>query len=272
MTTLTQHGQTLGMFNGSSAGNPPQHLSGVSSRDRALVKQALTSPGLALAISLWSGDMSWMQGDCSAYGYCDLSSTTAIFSQFSVNGAKPSPPSPTPGPSPSPTPSSCPGGDLATCISQCPTAHFQSCVAECIADCPNVEAATDDVSLPHLALSTHGDVVEVERVHPASLSNLSAVNGGCYEGTLAACVAHCPTPPVPCGVCHYRNGARSTDPLICRHDDQPGGPHVCYPVPKDFGVPCDSDMTLCTQNSSTVVSAPHIHNWCLQSCFLDCPK
>jgi hypothetical protein len=77
---------------------------------------------------------------------------------------------------------------------------------------------------------------------------------------------------VPCGVCRYRNGALPTDPLICRHDDQKGGPHICYPMPKDFGVPCNADMTLCSQNGSTAVGGPPTHDWCSQSCFLDCPK
>jgi hypothetical protein len=59
---LTQNARTLKMFNGTSAGNPSSRPSGVLSQDRNLVKQALTSPGLVLAFSLWSGNMDWMQG------------------------------------------------------------------------------------------------------------------------------------------------------------------------------------------------------------------
>jgi hypothetical protein len=54
----------------------------------------------------------------------------------------PTPPVPTP--SPSPSPSGCPGGDLATCIQQCPTdaSVFALCVSECSARCPDTSSCT----------------------------------------------------------------------------------------------------------------------------------
>ena len=60
-TTLSQEGRTLPFFNSSSAGNPVESQSGVPPHDTGELKAALTAPGLVLTVSLWTGDMSWMQ-------------------------------------------------------------------------------------------------------------------------------------------------------------------------------------------------------------------
>merc|ERR1712070_743753 len=51
----------------------------------------------------------------------------------------PTPSPPAPSPSPSPSPSGCPGGDLESCIHQCPTdaSLFTICVNECSERCPD---------------------------------------------------------------------------------------------------------------------------------------
>merc|ERR1711924_521887 len=53
-------------------------------------------------------------------------------------------PTPTPTPTPSPSPSGCPGGDLATCIKECPTeaSVFAVCVSECNARCSDASSCT----------------------------------------------------------------------------------------------------------------------------------
>merc|ERR1712185_155937 len=54
-------------------------------------------------------------------------------------------PAPTPTPTPSPSPSGCPGGDLATCIKECPTeaSVFALCVNECNERCSDATSCYD---------------------------------------------------------------------------------------------------------------------------------
>ena len=81
---LPKAGILFPFFNSSSAGNPVESTSGVPSHDTSELKAALTNPGLVLTVSLWTGDMSWMQGDCGQYGYCSLKDTKVTFSNISI--------------------------------------------------------------------------------------------------------------------------------------------------------------------------------------------
>ena len=126
-------------------------------------------------------------------------------------------------------------------MDQCPAsppAAYQTCVAACASGCP-----------------------------PPAMN-------GCTGGTLARCVRSCPTAPPHCGCAEYRDGARPSDDLLCRHDDQPGGPHMCYPLAAP-SYPCDADWRLCDNANATRLRSGRLGggpNWCQQTCFLDCPR
>ena len=157
--SLSQNNGTEMPFWNATIGGHNAGASKMVMDDSSAAVSAAMSKGMVLVASLWSakGDkgMAWLDGGCNSdYPHCDLSASSAVFSDVAVTGptpppSPPTPPPPPPPPSPpKPPPSGCPGGTLQKCIGMCPASPpsaFQQCVQECTLDCHGNDIAASEV-------------------------------------------------------------------------------------------------------------------------------